>query len=36
MESISFQQLKIVEDISLRDAIDYFLENLYKIVPFEE
>ena len=20
----------------LRDAVDYFLENLYKIVPFEE
>ena len=36
MESISFQQLKIVEDILMRDAIDYFLENLYKIVPFEE
>ena len=40
MESMSLQQLRIVEDLlkqipAVRDAIDYFIDNLYEIVEVE-
>ena len=45
MASMSLQQLRVVEDMlrqireslpDLREAVDYFIEHLYEIVPFDK